>query len=285
MPSTNLFNRQWRVTIGKAGDKGRVWTGLRTLFRVWKNGDATPNKMELDISNLSADSRHYIESAGKDWAVILEAGYGQDDKSADFKLLFTGRLELGTSIKRGQHNHHKQGADWVTKIEGRDGVRAYRSIILSKSFGAGVSDRTVLDHIAKAMGVTIGKLDKSFGKTKFNHGRQLSGAAKNEMDNLCRSRGVRWSIQDGVLNILPYGGSVDSTAIVIGPSTGLVGSPERTEKGVKVLTLLRGGVNPGSLIQIDSADLKGNYVAEMIHHRGDSHDLEWYTEIECIKLT
>jgi hypothetical protein len=274
-----LFNRKWKVTIGPVGGTGREWTGLRVLFRAWKAGDATPNKLELDIYNLSKDARHYIEGSGKDWAVRLEAGY-----ESGINLIFTGRLELASSIKRGQRNHHHQGADWLTKVHGRDGVRAYRSVILSKSFGPKTSQEAVIMHIAKAMGVTVGKL-KGLSKQQYNHGHQLCGLARHELDTLCRNAGSRWSIQDGVLNILPIGSAIDHNAIVVSASTGMIGSPERTERGVKVTMLLRGGINPGNLIQIDAQDLKGNYVVESVHHRGDSHDLEWYTEIECLRLS
>lgn len=66
-----LFGRVWATTIGPAGAKGRTWDKLRTAFRVEKTKGSTPNKLELTIYNLSADSRAYI---AKRHVVLLEAG-------------------------------------------------------------------------------------------------------------------------------------------------------------------------------------------------------------------
>jgi hypothetical protein len=277
--SSELFGRFCQVTVGPPGKEGRVWSGLRTRFRVYKNGDSTPNKAEIAIYNLSADSRHYIEKAAKAKdAIILEAGY-----KAEHGLLFTGRLELGDSETRGRHNHHHQGSDWVTTCEGRDGAREYRAIVISKSFGPKVSDETVIHELAKAMGVTVGTI-KGLTKVQFNHGRALSGAVSSELNAMCAKQGVRWSIQDGVIQVLPYATALDSTATVISPATGMVGSPQRTERGIKLLSLLRPGLNPGKLLDVQAADLKGRFVLEKIEHYGDTHENDWYSEIEAIPV-
>lgn len=274
-----LFGRVATVTVGPPGKDGRAWSGQRVRFRVWKYGDSTPNKAEVTIYNLSADSRHYIENAAeqKD-AIRIEAGY-----ESDHGLIFTGRLDLGDSETRGRRNHHHQGSDWITDCEGRDGAREYRAIVISKSFGPKVSDETVIHELAKAMGLTVGTI-KGLSKIQYNHGRALSGAVSAELNAMCSRQKVRWSIQDGVVQILPYATALDSTATVLSAATGMIGSPQRTERGIKVLSLLRPGLNPGKLLDVQAADLKGFYVAENVEHYGDTHENDWYSEIEAIPL-
>jgi hypothetical protein len=279
MDNRELFGRVWRVTIGPPGQTGRSWDDMRIRFRIHKTGDSTPNKLDLAIFNLAKDSRHYIENGGKKYAVRVEAGY-----KGDMPLLFTGRLELADSDNRSRHASSHQGADWTTSVEGRDGVREYRATVLSKSFGPKTSEETILHEIANAMGVDVGKLPKGLSKNQYNHGRSLSGPATYELDALCRTRGLRWSIQDGVLQVLPIGEALDPTAFVISPATGLIGSPVRTERGVRLRSLLRGGINPGRLVKVEAEDLKGTYVAEDVVHQGDSHENDWYTDIEAIPL-
>jgi hypothetical protein len=277
--SHELFERAWRVTIGPPGQTGRVWTGLRTRFEIHKTADSSPNKLKLGIYNLSKDSRHYIENGGRTYAVQVEAGY-----AADLRMLFSGRLELASSNTQGRQNHHHQGADWLTEVEGTDGGHPCRTVVISKSFGPKTGEHAIIDEVAKALGVTLGKIT-GLPKKQANHGRSLSGPAAAELDRLCATHRLRWSIQDGALHILPYGAALNPTAFVISPATGMIGSPERTERGVKVVSLLQGGINPGRLIEIRSSDLKGTYVVEDVKHHGDSHELDWYTEIEAIPLS
>jgi hypothetical protein len=278
MASEALFSRKYKLTVGPASGTGKEWDGLRIMFKVHKTASSTPNKLEVDIYNLSASSRHFIEGKGKDWAVVLEAGY-----VAGIKTIFSGRLELASSNKRGRHNHHHQGPDWVTKVKGFDGIRE-NLVVLSKSFGPKTSESAVINEIAREMGSTVGTI-KGLDKHKnYAHGRQISGSASAELDSICRTHNCRWSIQDGVLHILPYGEALDSTAFLLTPSTGLVGSPELTERGVKVTSLLLGGINPGKLVQLKTADVNGLYIVETLVHRGDTHYQDWYTEMECFAV-
>lgn len=273
-----LFGRRWRVAIGPDGGTGKEWSDLRVAFKVEKTGDASPNKLDLSISNLSAASRAFI---AKKQIVRLEAGY----ESPGPKLLFTGSIELVDS--------RHEGADWVTRIESGDGVRAYRGTYLTESFGPKTTEEAVIQAIAGKMGVTLGQLKlhpkpKKGVKTPkhlFNHGRALTGPARAALDTLCRSRGLRWSIQDGVLQVLPYREALDTTAVVVSPSTGLIGSPQATETGLKLNMLLLGGVNPGRVLQLDTRAFKGLYIAEKVEHQGDSHGGDWYTTIEAFKLS
>lgn len=271
MTMTNdlLFDRRWRVTVGPAGQPGRSWEGLRVGFKVEKNGDASPNKLDLAIYNLSADSRAFIQ---KKMAVRLEAGYA----GAGPKLLFTGAIELA--------DHEHEGPDWTTRITSADGVRAYRSTVLAESFGPKTTEAAVVRKVADAMGVTVGEL-KGLSQEKFNQGRTLTGPARAALDALCRSRGLRWSIQDGILQIIPVGEALSQSAVLLNPATGLVGSPKRTEKGIEVVSLLQGGINPGRLVQVESEAVKGLFVVENVIHKGDSDGRDWYSTLEAIKAS
>jgi hypothetical protein len=266
MANEPLFDRRWAVTIGPPGQAGRKWDNLRVSFSIEKTGDATPNALDLAIYNLSADSRAWI--AKKGMAVMVDAGYA--DPGA--KLLYSGTLE--------RVSHSKEGPDWVSRIESADGVAAHRSIILAESFGPGTTEASIVRAVADKLGVTVGEL-KGLSDTKFGQGRQLTGPAGRELDALCRSRGLRWSIQDGVLQILPLAQALNLEAVVLSAETGLVGSPDKTERGVKMVSLLQGGINPGRLIKLESRNIKGLYIAEKVTHSGDSHGRDWYTTIEA----
>lgn len=263
MASVELFRRRWSVTIGPAGKEGRKWTGLRTKFKIEKTGDATPNKILIEVYNLSDDSRSYIK---KGMSILLEAGY-----ETETRLLCQADIVLAT--------HPQDGPDIRTKIDAGDGHKAHHKV-MHASFGHGTSEASIMRKIAKEMGVKLGKMTLS--KQTTGHGIQLSGAASAQMSALCKSRGLRWSIQDGVLQIAPSGTDTGEEAVLLSASTGMIGSPEKTEKhGYKVKSLLQGGINPGRRIKIVSRDVNGVFIAEKVVHHGDTHGHDWYTELEC----
>jgi hypothetical protein len=278
MSGETLFDRRWAVTVGPPDGDGKKWTDLRVTFHVEKSGSATPNKATVEIYNLKEESRKYIT---KRMAFILGGGY-----VGNATQLFSGAVEL--------IDHEQHGPDWVTKLENHDGVHAYRGLVLSESFKPGTTETAVVDAIARKMGVKVGDLkglgirSKADGKVlrkgQWNHGRTLSGTARAELDALCRRAGARWSIQDGVLQVLRLGQSLDDEAVVVSPATGLVGSPKVTETGVKFTMLLTGKLVPGKLVQLDTRYIKGNYVVENVVHTGDSHGHAWHTHIDAIHL-
>lgn len=258
--------RSWSITIGPDGGQGRKWTDLDIEFKVEKSGSSTPNKIGITIYNLSADSRGWCEKKGN--GVILEAGY----VDSGVKLLASAEIQTVT--------HDKDGPDWVTKICAADGQKAHKTI-MHESFGPKTKESAVIKAIAKKMGVKLGNL-KGLSDEEFAQGRQLSGAARFELDALCSSRGLRWSIQDGAIQILPIGSPTDADVILLSPASGLIGSPEKTEKGVKITSLLRGNLNPAQLVKLESRSLTGFYVAEKVTHEGDSSGGNWYTQIDAI---
>ncbi len=289
-----LFGRVWELEIGPAGGQGRIWqgspqNGLRIEAKVEKTGSSTPNKLTLSILNLSPDSRHWIEGYDPNtWAIRLSAGYQAEGP----RLIFTGNLALASSDKGTlslasgkalSSMSKRQGPDWITSLEGRDGLRAYKAVVLSKTLAKGVSEEAVVREVAKAMGVTIGKLQGFPKGAKFDRGRTLCGAASAELDSLCKTHSLRWSIQDGVLQILPVATALGSIATVLSASSGLISSPERTETGVKVTSLMRPDLNPGSLIEVQAKDLSGLYVAENVTHDLDSYEQRWYSAIDAVR--
>lgn len=276
-----LFNRAYKVTIGPPGGSGKVWSGLRCHFKIHMTADSQPNTAELTLYNMSKASRSFVEDGSRTMTMLIEAGYTSE---TSLPTIFTGRLELGTSGNGGQTSRHDQGVDWVTEVKATDGGHVARNVVLSKSFGPGISEESIIQDVAKAMGVTLGTIS-GLPEKQANHGRALSGPAVAELDRLCASHGLRWSMQHGVLHILPRGRAIDPTAFLISQDTGLVGPPEKTETGVRMVSLLQGSITPGRAVQLVSEDLKGVYVVEDVVHECDTHGQSWYTTIEAIPLS
>jgi hypothetical protein len=259
----DLFNRVVRVEVGLPGQPGRAWEGLRVGFTVKKSDGRTPNKAEITIYNLTADSSAAFQQ--KNAVVRLLAGYGAPSE------LFMGDIDRAI--------RNASGVDSVTKVEAADGGRKFRQAWISKTFAAGTTSDQVLRELATAAGLSLGYVSP-LPTVHLTSGLTLNGSVKDSLDVLVKTVGADWSIQDGELQVLLPTATTGEEAVVISPDTGLIGSPVRTKDGIEVVSLLQPTLRPGRRFQLTSRDFKGIYRAKYVEHTGDSGwEYDFYTKI------
>ncbi|MFO0639666.1 MAG: hypothetical protein U0183_10685 [Polyangiaceae bacterium] len=173
------------------------------------------------------------------------------------------------------------GADAVTEIAAHDGAEAK-----GKNARAGVpkaaSATSVLESLAKAMGLKVGPLPPRLSEQRFPVSTTFSGNAADLLTDICVSFNLEWSIQNETLLLLPRGKASEATAVVLSPDTGLIGSPSVDGKGVvQAKALIMPGLEPGRLVRIASRYLKGDFRVEKVEFTGDTHGSDWYAEIEA----
>ena len=169
---------------------------------------------DLEIHNLSeAHRREILAAPRRSTFVEVQAGYVDG-----LALLFRGDKRKGVP--------EREGTDWIVRITAGDGEHALRSARVARSFASGSTLQQVVQHIADAMGVgagnavtalrgaTLGALDATFAE-----GTILHGLAAAELTRLTSSAGLTWSIQDGVLQVLPRGGALARDAVSEGGRT------------------------------------------------------------------
>lgn len=266
------FGRVARATVGDV-----VMEGFRIQFRVEKTSDAAPNTIDFSISNLAAATRERLQQANV--PVIFEAGYLDQTE-----VLFKGDCRYISS------SH--QETDWVTRVQSGDGENAFAGSRVNESFAANTDVRDVAKKAMEAMklemrdaAIAVKNGDWKGAQEKLWHGCTASGKAANILSDVLGSGGMSWSIQDGVLQVLSRGKTTGDKAIVLGPTTGLIGSPELGEKGyVKLRSLLNGGLKPGRRLVLNSAAFQGAFRIEKVLHVGDTHGAEWYSDVEAFPL-
>ena len=295
-----LFNRDFQLTVGQIPlpvqladplQSDTPATILKVSFSVERNSNKDPNRAEVTIYNLNSVNRETLKQGAEllerfsenkvpyDWPLVIEAGY-----VGSREVLFSGNITFASS--------RKETVDFVTDIECGDGERQFRSNRINQSFGPGTPVAAVISAAAAKLGVGPGNLSQKIapgvfrkGYSVFKTGVTVSGKASKVIDKYLSSAGFTWSIQDGQLQILAPEETTFEQVVVLTPQTGLIGTPEKGEKGrISVTSLLQGAIKPGRRIALQSENVSGFFKVETVKHYGDTWSNEWYTEAEMLPL-
>lgn len=265
-----LFGRKWRVTVGTLQSED-----LDITFKIKRAlTPGKPSTCELSVFNLSKDHRNEIRDATRP-AVRVEAGY-KDGMS----LLFQGN-ERQTVSKR-------DGGDWETKITAGDGEASIRLARSVRAFGPDTRLEDVVKYCADQMDLGAGNTSEALEGAAldkltavFPRGTVLRGRAAQELTALLASANLEWSVQEGVLQVLPRGGSLNREAILLRSDSGLLESPEVGKHGiVKAKALLIPDLVPGRLVKLESDAVNGTYRIETAEYSGQTKGDDWGVEME-----
>lgn len=278
---TQLFGRAVDVVVGKY----RL-VGLDCSFEITKTIRGEPNTCSLKIWNLSAAQQSSLEQVAprrrwqtKGVPVRIEAGYGTERA-----VLWIGELRnVVTEL---------EGEDRITSLDSGDGYLAIQNTRVNLSYGPMTKVDTVFAALAAklaAAGIAVNGVDAKLfsitGMGKFYpHGTVLSGSVAQELTDFCRSAGLEWSIQDGVLEVLDRGQPKRGKAILLSsePNTGVIGSPSIDADGiVTVKTLLLPDLRVGGIVTLDCARIKGNFRVEKATWSGETGGDEWSITIQA----
>jgi hypothetical protein len=283
------WGRAWDLVIGLAG--AGVRTGaLRISFHVEKTAVGKPNDATIKIYNLAPSTESRISDEFTD--VVLNAGY-----KTGIGLIFKGNITL---VSR-----EKTGPDTITEIACGDGDEDYRNAFLNETVAAGTDDNHVITRAAGSFTAGTVQGPSQIPSTARARGRVLTGPTRDVLESIARANGCNWSIQDGRLVVLPADQMLPGSAILISPSTGMVGAPTVTDKGFKVKTLLNWQYKIGGAVKIDSAyaqmkakkllnsktsaqraRLPPNGICKVVKitHTGDTRGNDWYSELETVAI-
>lgn len=261
-----LFGRRVTATIGPKGQEGLFVDGLDIKFKIEQSDEPNANKARIEIYNLSKTNRERVEKPGN--YIILRAGY-----EGLVGRVFEGDVPTGGVLTQ------KEGPDFVTVFEAGDGQKALANTNVNLSFKPGTNIKDVFQTVSSAFGLDKGPQIGIKDET-FLQGLSLSGKASNIMTQLTSKQGLQWSVQDGVLQIYPIGGSIGGTAVYLSAETGLIGSPKRGDKKLHIRSLLQARIRPGQLVVLNSSFLKGQFVVHKCIHEGSTFDKAFYSTIE-----
>jgi hypothetical protein len=143
----------------------------------------------------------------------------------------------------------------------------------------------VLQDLATNMGVGIGGAIGIPALT-FNKGYVVHGSISLALNDLCKTAGLTWNVNNGSLNIIPVNGYDGQQAQLVSKKTGMIGVPSSDGQVMQFTSLLNTRLVPNSVVQMDSDNtaLNGFYKIRRAHYEGDSHDQKWQVACECLSF-
>lgn len=225
---TTLFDRYAEVTFGPRGGKGVTLkyengSNLNFAFSVRQSITSEINAGRITFYGLSETTRAVLD--GPDVDLSITAGYREA-----YKQIYLGDVMRAT--------HTVSPPDTTSDVEAGDGARALRDAVVSVSYPAGTPGTQIIRALIGLANIKIGSW---VYQPKYNLLRPFADEGKFSeiMDRLGAVLNFDWSIQFGQLYIIQRDRVLRAPVVpVIGPGTGLVGSPVVFFKEVPVLALV-----------------------------------------------
>lgn len=265
-----LYKRSIKVIVGDSDSpRGPLeFTNLRMTFEIKKNLDSTPAEGFVSIYNLTEANQAFI--VNKADRVRVLAGY-----DGDYSLLFDGDI---ANIDR-----ERRELDRITTIWLGGNVFKLTDAYVSLSFSGPVTLKDIIKQAIPTFNLQgIQGLDTLPDETLHNYA--YSGKTGDLLDSLLHYHFYDWFEEDGYIVVLPPNGVFDDQIPLISSATGMVGSPAKTEEGIKVTTLLRPGLRPGSVFEVDAYNPEYNAYWKVRQQflRGDNRKNQFTAELDGI---
>lgn len=295
MDNAQHQNQQWlrtcSFTLADRSGAGIEMGDLRVTFKIERGSLETPNAADIRVYNLSDQTASKVQ---KEFTrVILQGGY-RDNTG----ILFAGNV---IQIRRGKEN----GTDTWLEIFAGDGDRAYNFATVNTTLSAGTSttdEVRVCQQAFTAKGVEGGFMPDLSG-IKRRRGKVMYGMARKYLRDVAVNEGCSWSMQDDKLQIVKNDAYLPGEAVVLTAQTGLIGTPEQTNEGIKVRCLINPRLRINGRIKLDNTSIQrgkrdiymgdlglarinndGFYRVLKMSVSGDTRGNDWYMDLICIGL-
>ena len=258
-------------------------SALDFKFKVKRTLKNKPNSAAVSVWGLKESSRLYL-STPKKLSMSLEVGYDGENE-----LIFLGEVRNSYSLQEHQEN--------ITVMETGDSEKVMQAAGLNLTYG---SQNITLQHALNAIQATLPQIMS--GSQVANWQKQnavLSQAnvsilhpkggavdlkSARYLDNVCKSLGFEWSIQNGAVTIFAKDTGENNQEIVLDENSGLIESPSVDNNGfLDVKSLILKGLHPGACITVKAKNVQGRYRIDSCEYEGGNQagHREWYAKMLC----
>ena len=286
--------RQYRLVAGPSGGTGFEigeeinGRALHIAFNVQKNAEKASNEAKIQVWNLTQEHRAMLKE--KNCVVELRAGYGDL-----IRPIFVGIVSNVTE--------QIDGSDRYIEVECAEGT-ADTDAVATVSLTGEVMCRQVADIFVKEMGIPsviyTEAAEKVLEETKYDNGFAFIGKAKDGFSNVCNKCGLKWSLQNGVLQVYNFGETVTQQGYLLSSETGLINIPNKIKikekgsesndkskgtemNGYEIEYFINGAIGVNDLIYVKSKELDGSFRVHSIEISGDNYDGDWICTAEIVE--
>ncbi|MGD8501316.1 MAG: hypothetical protein PVJ86_11755 [Phycisphaerales bacterium] len=258
-----------QVLVGPAGGVGFNFTEEDMEFSVKGYRGSKPNECTVKISNLSSQKIAFLEKKN----LVLQLSAGENTPG----ILFRGSIQpRGVVTKNAQPERE-------TEIKCVDGRRQWRDAKTAASYPNNTTVAAVVQDIlaqSTARGFAIAP-GNTYPTGSFPQGYYHAGRWRDALTEILYPRNFWWTIQDRTIYVGPQDGLNAGNVPLLTPQTGLIGSPQKTQKGINFDAVLDPRIRPGWGVQVKSEFVSGTYRVVVREHHGDSRGRKWMTRVQC----
>jgi hypothetical protein len=269
-------------------------SSLRIQFEVEQNDLEIPNTLRVRIYNVAPGTQNKLLTLTPNTRPSAQMPPGAIPAGGVAALTQAGALTNGNPPQQ-QHEY------------------LYNQVQLTVGYQNGPKSLLFTSDLTPSQATTdILNSTGGLGKEAIR-GKVSYGLARLAMSNIAKNLGTRWSIQNGVLTLVPITGYLPGTIININSSSGMIGTPEATEQGVIVRCYINPLIQIGQAVQLLTSDIQQTLVVQselagakitsnqffatvpnnaptalfrviVLSHRGDNRGNDWYTELTCLAI-
>jgi hypothetical protein len=281
--SSRLFKRKAQLIIGKIGSEGVKIDGLRFSFEIKMTDTKETNKGNIVIYGLSRETMGILEQ--KDASIFINIGYDDEELST----LFIGNIV--------EFEPREEENSIAVEVTCRDGWIPLSSRKLSLSFAPKSTTKQILNRIIAELNLTKGDYS-ALPDYIYEQGFSFIGAPGTALNTVLARIGYEWTIVNNTLVISQDNKSPNETIMqFLSPTTGLLSKPSRFKDkavktkvqknklldGWKIKSLIIPSIQPKSLISVESEAVQGTFLVKAVKFVGDTHDNNWFAEIDAIQ--
>lgn len=296
--SNFLYGRKYRVYVADKNNVALDVSNLRCTFRIERVALQVANYAEINIFNLSAGTEATIIKEG--CRVIVEAGYQgiTEGKFADEQKQY-GQIFDGQVIQT-MRSKEDNNVDYKLTLVCLDGDSFLNKNIIKMTVNAGQNQRKIIDQITLQAKVPteIGRISPELNTQNLPRGKVFFGMPKDYLRDIAMDNGANFWVDEGKVYVTKPTDIAAGQALVLSPTTGLIGTPQQTQEGVQFKTLLNPSLKLMTMVKLDNTyirqmkqqigqlpvmlDQDGQYQCYKVTHVGDTRGDEWYTEVDGI---
>lgn len=267
-----LDPRVIRVGV-EVGGNVQTYDGLAVIASGVKYANANQNECEVKITNLAKATRDYL---------LTETSPFNSNRVRKQLTLSVGRRSTGTSVLFVGDIVSVVGSqppDVTVTIKCATGDYSKGDIVQRTQPGL-CSLRRIAAQVAQDLGLRLDFQcdDRQIANYSF------TGGALRQVDQLGAYGRVNAYVDDGELILKNYGQPLRGSTRVLNLSTGMIGVPEFTERGVKVKMLYDNQTTLGSGLRIESQmnpAANGDYSIYKLGFEVASRDVPFYLLAEA----